>query len=199
MKKLIYARASQDKKRVVLGIGEGDDVKRYSVGETLYRSLEISRGDEITEPVLDEIIGDDHRFRATKKALSLLSISDVSEKALVLKLRRAGYSRETAEAVAAEMMSLGYIDEARQLSRLILREANEKLRGRGQIIPRLIGKGYSSRAIEGALDALISSGELSFEDNARALLEKMLPEDSTEDEARAILYKHGYGAMDLYD
>lgn len=199
MKRLIYARPSQDKKRVVVGIGEGDEVKKYSVTESLFLSLELSRGDEITEPVLDEIIDDDHRYRSTKKALSLLSISDVSERALVLKLRRAGYSREIAEEVAADMMSLGYIDEARQLSRLILREANEKLRGRGQIIPRLIGKGYSSRAVEEALDALISSGELSFEENARRLLEKMLPEDSTEDDARRLLYKYGYGAKDLYD
>lgn len=199
MKKLIYARASTDKKRVVLGIGEGGDIKRYSIGENLYESLEISRGDEIAEPVLDEIIDADLRYRATKKALSLLAISDVSERALVLKLRRAGYSRDIAETVALEMTRLGYIDEKRQLSRLVLREANEKLHGKGVIIPRLVAKGYSSRAVEEMLCELVDSGEVSLTENARKLLDRLLPEDATEEDARRILYKHGYGVMDIYD
>lgn len=199
MKKLIYARASTDKKRVILGIGDGDEIKRYSIGEDLFAMLEISRGDEISEPVLEEIIDADHQYRATKKALSLLSISDVSERALILKLRRAGYSREISEWVAAEMVRLGYINESRQLSRLVLREANEKLHGRALIIPRLAAKGYSSHDIADVLDELIENGEVSLAENARRLLEKLLPEDATEEDARRILYKHGYGGRDIYD
>lgn len=183
----------------MIGIGEGDGVSRYSVSECLFASLEISRGDELSEAVFSEIEEGDRRYRATKKALSLLSISDVSERGLVLKLRRAGYSREIAEAVAADMMSHGYINEKRQLSRLILREANEKLRGKAQIIPRLLAKGYSAGVINEALDELVSAGELSFSKNAKRLREKMLPADAGEDEVKKLLYKYGYGVSNFYD
>ena len=199
MKKLIYIRPSADKGRVVIGVGDGDGVKRYTVSENLFESLEVSRGDELADAALSEIEDADKRYRATKKALSLLSISDVSERGLVLKLRRAGYSREVAEAVALEMMSHGYINEKRQLSRLILREANEKLRGKAQIIPRLVTKGYSVRDINEALEELISSGEVSFSENARKLREKMLPSDAGEDEVKKLLYKYGYGVSNFYD
>ncbi len=199
MRKLIYARPMSDKGRVVLGIGEDGEAKRYSVPTELFESLELSCGKELCDAAFDEISEADRRYRATKKALSLLSISDVSERALVLKLRRAGYSRQVAEGVAFDMVSLGYINEKRQLKRLVLREANEKLRGRGVILPRLISKGYSARAVGETLDGLIASGEVSFSENAERLLEKMLPSDASEDERKKLLYKYGYGASSLYD
>lgn len=199
MKKLIYVRLSADKKRVVLGVGDGDEVNRYSVSPGLFEELEISRGDELSEAVFFEINEADTRYRATKKALSLLSISDVSERSLVLKLRRAGYPRELSESVASEMVGRGYIDEKRQLSRLVLREANEKLRGRGRIVPALIAKGYSSRAVCEVLDELVEIGEISFSDNARRLCEKLLPGDCSADELKKLLYKYGYGGVSIDD
>ena len=199
MKKLVYARPATDKSRVVLGVGDGDGVKRYSVEKSLFESLLLSRGEEVSETVLCEIIDSNNLYRARKKALSQLSISDSSERALVLKLRRAGYSREVAERVGREMVSYGYIDEVRQLTRLVLREANENLRARAAIVPRLAAKGYSAAAICRVLDSLIESGEISPEENAQRLREKMLPESASEEEVKKLMYKYGYGASTIYD
>ena len=182
----------------MIGVGEGDGVDRYSIGIKLFESLEISRGDEVSGAVLFEIKADDSLYRATKKALSYLSVSDVSERGLVMKLRRAGFSREVAESVAADMQGHGYINEKRQLERLILREANEKLRGKRVIVPRLIAKGYSQRAVNEVLDELILRGEVSFSENAKRLCDKLLPDKTSEDEVKKLLYKYGYGALEFY-
>ena len=90
------------------------------------------------------------------------------------------------------MLSVGYINERRQLERLILSEANLKLRGPAKISAHLASKGYSSRDIREVLTSLCESGEIDFKANAKKLVEKKLPEDSGEDEKKSFLYRNGY-------
>lgn len=176
----------------MLGVSDDGEVNRYSVAESLCFRLSLAVGDEITDEALSEILASDREYRATKKALSLLSISDTSERALVLKLRRAGYARELSEEVAREMVRLGYVDEGRQLTRLVLSEANESLRGPMKIVPKLAAKGYSPSRVREVLYRLIDEGEVSLADNARRLIEKKLPAGYTAEERRSLLYKYGY-------
>ena len=84
--------------------------------------------------------GDEYN-RAKKKALNILSFGDNSERNLMTKLSRAGFSRHTRELVASEMKALGYVDEERQLKRAIETLANERLCG-----PKKI---FSSRSAKG--------------------------------------------------
>jgi SOS response regulatory protein OraA/RecX len=151
-----------------------------------------SRGTAFTDEELSLIKSEDERIRATKKALSLLSYSDNNEKALVTKLHRAGFSRDIAVGVSEEMVRLGYIDESRQLERLILREANISLSGFGKLLPKLIAKGYSSENIKKITHRLAESGEIDFKENARRLIEKKLPENASREEKKKLLYKNGY-------
>ena len=60
-----------------------------------------------------------------------------------------------------------------------------------KIIPGLVAKGYSSSDVRGVMTSLVESGEIDFKANAKALLNKKLP-DAEGEERKKFLYKHGY-------
>ena len=191
--KILYVRATKEKNLLLLGIAEGEETARYTVSAELYNS--------IGSPVRGAVLGAEERsfireydleYRARKQALSYLSLADNSERNLTLKLIRKGFCREISSRVAAQMVALGYVNEQRQLERLILSEANNNLRGPMKILPKLVGKGYSADSVKSAMRALTDSGELDFSANAKRLLLKHGAEDLPREEKRALLYKHGY-------
>ncbi len=193
MPTLEYIRISKDKKLLLLGISEEGEKSRYTVSEKFY----ISIGSPVQRTTLSDsellLIKEENEYiRATRKALSLLSYADNNERALVGKLVRSGFKRELSETVAREMVSLGYIDEERQLSRLILKEANINLFGYSKLAGKLMSKGYSSEEIKKVTRSLVESGEIDFKANAKRLIEKKLPEDSPSEEKKKLLYKNGY-------
>ena len=193
MPTLDYIRISKDNKLLLLGISEEGERSRYTVSESFYRSI----GSPVTRTVIGEgalemILKEDERIRATKKALSILSYTDNNEKNLVVKLVRAGFERSVSAEVAREMVSLGYVDERRQLERLILNEANVKLYGYGRILMKLTAKGYSGKDVRAVTEELVNKGEISFKENAKKLIEKRLPKDAPTEEKRKLLYRNGY-------
>ena len=191
--KILYVRATKEKNLLLLGISEEGESARYTVNEGLYDSIGAPlRGAVIDSESLRIIREYDLEYRAKKQALSFLSLADNSEKNLTVKLIRKGFSREMSARVAAEMVSLGYVDENRQLERLILNEANGKLSGPMKILPKLVGKGYSADSVRAVMRALSESGELDFSVNAKKLLSRLSAENLPRDERRALLYKHGY-------
>ena len=111
---------------------------------------------------------------------------------LYTKLRARSISDKTANEVVSEMLALGYIDEQRQLARLISDEANRKLLGPRKITPKLISKGYSMSSIREALEGLVNLGEIDFGENRDRLLEKHLGDSLDEEEIKKLLFKYGY-------
>lgn len=193
MASLIFVRDAKETNLLLLGISEEGESARYTVNLSTYREIGApSAGDELDGEQLAAVKYTDELLRAKKKALNILAFADNNKRTLSVKLYRAGFGREITEAVVTEMVERGYINESRQLERLILNEANVKLRGPGRIIPALVAKGFSSSDIREALSALESSGEIDFSRNARLLLEKKLSDDADEDEAKKILFKNGY-------
>lgn len=193
MPTLDYIRISKDNKLLLLGISEEGERSRYTVSESFYRSIgsPVVRT-VIGEGVLEMIVKEDERIRAMKKALSILSYTDNNEKNLVVKLVRAGFERSVSTEVAREMVSLGYVDEKRQLERLVLNEANVKLYGYGRILMKLTAKGYSGKDVRAVTEELVNKGEISFKENAKKLIEKRLPKDAPTEQKRKLLYRNGY-------
>ena len=188
-----YIKTLKDQKLLLLGIIEEGESRRYSVRAEVYASVgSPSARTELSEREMSVIKYADELYRAEKKALSLLSYADSSARTLKLKLQRAGFSREVAEEITDKMLSLGYINESRQLERLVLCEANERLRGPLKLIPHLVAKGYSSADVRRAVSALVEQGELDFSANAKRLIEKKLPSDATAEERKKLLYRNGY-------
>ena len=193
MTTLLFIREAKEKNILLLGVSEEGDSARYKVSRILYQEIGAPlRGEALSEEMLELIKKEDLSVRARIKALSLLSYSDKSERMLKDKLSQSGFPKEIAEEVSREMVSLGYIDENRQLERIILNEANIKLKGPVRIIQDVRAKGYSSDSVRGVLSALIKSGEIDLKANAKKLLEKKHATELTIDEKKTILYKNGY-------
>ena len=131
------------------------------------------------------------KYRGKLYALRILSYGDNSVSALKRKLVLKSISSAVASDICREMISLGYINESRQLEKLIENEANVRLSGRRKIFQKLLSKGYGKKEIENALDELISQGIVDFEESKRKLIEKKFP-DATSEELRSLLYKSGY-------
>jgi SOS response regulatory protein OraA/RecX len=191
--RLQYIRGTKEKNLLLLGISDEGETARYTVSEAVYRSIGSPlRGELVTPSALTDIKDYDEGYRARKYALSLLSLADNNERGLTLKLVRHGFPRDRAAGVAREMVSLGYINEERQLERLILAEANGKLSGPSKIIPKLLAKGYRSSLVRAVISSLSDRGEIDFKENAKALLVRLGFTDAPREEKKKILYKHGY-------
>ncbi|MBO5907883.1 MAG: RecX family transcriptional regulator [Clostridia bacterium] len=193
MAQISYIRRIKDTHLLRLGIIEEGEKVAYTVSERLFFELSgFSVGEEIDVDTLEQIKGEDEYYTAKKKALSLLSYSDNNERNLVNKLCMRGIGPRVAEQVAREMVSLGYINEERQLERIILNEANVKLKGQKRIVSSLLSKGYKTEKIKEIMSELVKRGEIDFRENAQRLIDKKLGEDYTDDERAALLYKSGY-------
>lgn len=192
MATLKFVRQIKDTKLLLLGIVEEGESATYTVTLETYENIgSLSAGDFIDETALVSIKYADEYIRAKKKALNILAFADNNRRQLTDKLRRAGFSREIAQEICEEMVSLGYVNELRQLEIIVLNEANIKLRGPVKIMAALSAKGYSSRDIRTAISNLTERGELDFKRNAELLLEKKMT-SGDEDEKKKILYKNGY-------
>ena len=166
---------------------------RYTVRISVYEEIGMPhKGDVIDEDALYALTLADEYYRAKRAALSILSFGDNNERTLHTKLRTRGISDEVATDVVHEMVSLGYIDEARQLERLITEAANRKLHGPRKIVPHLMSKGYRSSDIKSVLSSLCDSGEIDFEENKERLLDKHLGDSRDTEAVKKLLYKHGY-------
>ena len=190
--RLAYIKEIKNTHLLTLGIdGDGESV-RFTVSASVYAAVgRPAVGEALSEHVFAELSYADELYRAEKKALSLLSFADNNERTLVQKLLRAGFCRDVAQSVCERMVMLGYIDEERQLERLILKGANEALLSERRICEKLRAKGYGTAFIQRVTSRLTASGEIDFSQNRDRLLSR-LPDDATDEEKNKLLYKHGY-------
>ena len=193
MTTLKFIREVKDSRLLLLGIAEEGESDRYTVNAATLEAIgNPTVGAELNERQMSAIKYTDELIRAKKKALSILAYADNNRRNLSAKLYRAGFCREIIAQVCEEMISLGYVDERRQLERIILCEANDKLRGPRKIIPALISKGFSSSDISAVMHRLVDEGEIDFSANARLLVKKKLPDNFDVEEKKKLLYKNGF-------
>lgn len=190
MAEIIFIRVGRTPHRMDIGISDGDKKKTLSVSDGTYRALgEISVGEELSCELYDTLLRDDVKYRAMKRALSILAYADNSAAMLYMKLKRAGFDSQTSHGCVEECLALGYIDERRQLERLIPREA-EALKGPSAIRAKLRSRGYSPGMIDGVMEELVAIGEVDFDKELARLIEKK--GDGTEEGKKRLMYKHGY-------
>lgn len=192
MTKILFVKSNPEKKRVQLGVEENaGESTVLKVRESTYTSLgSPERGSYVSDETLDALRRDDELLRAYKKAVDMLADSDKSRYEMMQKLRHLGYSKEIIDTVLNKCEQYGYLDEDRQLERLIEREANRKLRGRYYVKRKLMAKGYRSSAIDRITDSLVASGEIDFESNFQRLIKKRGADD--ENAIMTLKYRYGY-------
>ena len=163
-----------------------------TVSESAYRRTGCPlTGEEIDGDSLSELSHEDEQRRADARALRLLEYADNNERMIKTKLVASGFSPDVAQESAKRMVMLGYINEARQIEILVLREANRCLRGPKRILQKLAAKGYSVTEIKSTIQALSDSGEIDFKKNAATLAKKKGVMTEGE-EMKILLYKNGY-------
>jgi SOS response regulatory protein OraA/RecX len=168
-----YVRPSKDKGRISLGIDTGEELLALSVGQGAYSEAgEPEAGVLLSTDARDLLVKDDLTFRCMKKALSILSYGDNNRRTLYAKLCRGGFSGEISRSVTERCVSLGYVNEKRQLQRLCCVLANERLNGPSLIRKKLLAKGYRAPDIEEALDTLLEKKEIDFSESFRLLCKK---------------------------
>lgn len=188
-----YVRAAASKGYQRLGINDGGSISAYTVSEAIYSSLDEPRtGDALTRDTVDVIKKADMEYRARIYALRILGYADNSERRLVDKLVGRGIDREIATQVAREMVSLGYINTARQLDSLVRSEVNVRFSGPAKIIPKLKSRGYDAKDISASISRLLDAGEIDFSIARARLIESkgIDPEDS--EGVKKILYRNGH-------
>ncbi len=191
MARIVYIKESKVRGYVTLGVESDGERAAFTVSKPIYSEIGSPvRGTELDNDVMSRLGDEDVRFRAERRALSILSYGDNSRRALGAKLRRAGFSREAAECAVRECEGLGYINEERQLEVKILSLANVKLEGVHKIRARLLRAGYGLSSVNAVLDRLVGAGEVDFRENFERLAERF---GADGDEARReLLYKYGY-------
>ena len=193
--KLSFVKASRSKGYLVLGLIDSGEKHIYTVSEAAYSEIGSPYPPcEIDGGMLESICFADECYRAKSIALRLLSYADNNERSLITKLVSRGIGREVARDTVAEMIKFGYVNEKRQLERLILKEANGSLAGPKKLIPKLMAKGYSRADIDSVIDMLCEAGEIDFQKNKEELIAKKVTRGATEEEISTILYKNGYSS-----
>ncbi len=176
-----------------IGVSDGDEKSSFVLSEREYREIgEVRPRDEISEEIFEFLSRCDMRYKARLRAFRILSYGDNSKRMLARKLYSAGVRRDIIDEVIEEMLSLGYIDAERQISRLVINEVALHCHGPRKIIPKLIAKGYDKCEVEKVISALIQSGEIDFGAAREKLLSSRLPEGASDEEKKKLLYKYGY-------
>ncbi len=187
--KLKTIKASNAKGYLVLGFDTDAGYERYTVSEVQYSCLGSPLiGDALVDGDAEKLLNFSEYNKAKKKALNILAFGDNSRFALSIKLARAGFSVSVAREITEEMCSLGYIDEERQLRRIIASEVNGAKIGIRKLLPKLRARGYSAAKTSRIFKELCDSGEIDPD-----AVKLSLTEGVTDiEEKRKILYKHGF-------
>ena len=190
----VRTKHSRDGKtiRIILVIRTDEKETEYTINEGTYREIGCPlSGDTINPEDLALISRRDEERRARRAALGILGYGDNSESRLKLKLSRHGVRPAVSEEIAREMVSLGYINEDRQITSLVMKY-QASLVGRKKIVARLIGKGYRKSDVDRVIESLVSSEEIDFKKNAKKLIEQKLNAPYTKEDVKKLLYKNGY-------
>ena len=181
-------RYSESGKTVTLELTDGATI---SAEADVFENCSACVGEPLTDAdysLLSESAG---YLKALKKALSILSYADNSCRFLKRKLVEAGHKRDVADRVVNRVIELGYIDEPRQIERLVLANARQ-LFGPHKITARIYAKGYGMSEIKSVMSALTASGEIDFRENLGMLIEKKLGADPTDEDKQKLMHKYGY-------
>lgn len=158
-----------------------------------YADLNVRAG-ELTPEAADAILSAGKLCDAVRRGMAILQYGDQSERRLAFKLTAKGVDREIAALAAAYLSEKGYIRED-DTARLRAEESLRKLRGPRRIREDLRALGFSSEAVDEAMEAL---SDVDFCENCAKLIRKKyrsVPNDRTERQKLiAAMMRQGYDA-----
>jgi SOS response regulatory protein OraA/RecX len=191
--KIKTLKINEKSKYVLIGIENDEGYKSYKVSESFYLDIGAPEiGASLLSDTVSLIEEENEYYEALKKALSLLEYSDNSKSMLFKKLLMRKVNKDAARYAVKRCVDLGYLDEERQLKRLVLDLANSSLLGKNKIVAKLVAKGYLTTDIYKTIAILLDEGEIDFEHNKQKLIKKHSAVCGDEEALAKLLYKHGF-------
>ena len=160
-----------------------DGEYRFTVPAFIWAASALYEGCEADEETLEDLRGQGLAFDAEEAAARLLSYRAHSEKELKMKLRRK-YPAGVAEAAAAKMRDLGYIDDESFAAQLAEELSRSKHYAPQRILSELLSRGVDKEIAENAVSAL----DIDENNGIIELISKMrLPEEPTEKDVARVM------------
>ncbi len=184
--------------RLLLADAETGAELPLSVPASFFRERGWAAGRLIGDSDAEEAVAAARVFECICAGVRLLSYSDNPKRGLVRKLCAKGYDRGDAEAAAAELEALGYINEDSQIKRRGEAMAERKLRGLRRVKSELCALGYDRDKVASWADGCgLDFGEIC----ARAIEKKGgIPDRGDPDGRRKLmsyLYRQGFSSEDI--
>ena len=169
---------------------------RYTLSREAWVRLGLAEG-EISREDMKELLYEEEKYRATKKAFDILAFGRNSARTLALKLRHRNFSPRIADEVSELLKEKGYIREDED----VVREAEacvKKHWGMRRILMHLHQKGYDNDAIGVAKEYL---SEVDFVEVCAELIREefgTLPKDEKErNRVIASVVRYGYSMTEI--
>lgn len=197
----VCARSAGEEIDVTFSVSDGEEnreISKFTLSSRQFLTIGISKGESDTD-TFDAVRRAARVWCATKKGMMLLGYGAASKKAMRMKLVSKGFDKDVALEAADALEALGLLREGDDAAELARRLA-AKLWGRKRIVSELYGKGYSSEAVEKAMDEL-DDADVDFVRNCRALIDKRYGGVPQEPDARKKLYaalcRYGYSSSEI--
>lgn len=169
---------------------------RYTLSREAWVRLGLAEG-EISREDMKELLYEEEKYRATKKAFDILAFGRNSARTLALKLRHRNFSPRIADEVSELLKEKGYIREDED----VVREAEacvKKHWGMRRILMHLHQKGYDNDAMNVAKEYL---AEMDFVEVCAELIREefgTLPKDEKErNRVIAAVVRYGYSMTEI--
>lgn len=193
MAEILYVKDAPTRGFVQIGLLCGAEKKQLTVAQSDHAELGFpSRGTKLDAAAVEVLVRADERYAVVRAALRILAYADNSERSLLQKLRRKGFSADAAEDAVHEMVRLGYVDESRQLRILIESEVNGHHHGPQRTLARAHAKGYSASVARRVLRTMVDEGAIDFARSLARLLDKKGIDPADEEAVARIKYQYGY-------
>jgi regulatory protein len=172
---------------------------RLALAQEVVLRAGLRTGDAVTEERLQELEGEDLRWKAREAALHLLSFRTRTARELRQRLRRKGFPDEVTEACVAGLVERGLVDDADFAEAFVRDRVRFRPRGRRRLLQELRSRGVDPETAEEALGSVMEGEEVSELDLARDAVRKWSPRPGEDPQrARRRLYgflaRRGFGA-----
>ena len=154
-------------------------------------SFPYSKGDEITQEVVEQLERGHKLILCRAKALSLLDLAEHSAFMLRTKLRQRGFELPVIETVIAQLKEKNYLDDSRFARLWVASRLRRNPAGKSVLVSGLRAKGVSARDAEEAVAEILDEDALL--EGARKVYNKAARKKNvTPEKIKAAMLQKGY-------
>jgi regulatory protein len=144
-----------------------DGTFRLALAQEIVLRASLRAGDSITEQRIQELEGEDHRWKAREASLNLLSYRPRTARELERRLRRKEFPEGVAESTVEELVDKGLVDDSAFAESFVRDRVRLRPRGRRRLVQELRAKGVDAETAEAAVGEVMETEEVSELELAR--------------------------------